>query len=379
MDGFGTVFLGLTTGCARCHDHKFDPIKQKDYYQLFAFFNNLDGPALDGNAALPPPVVKVPTPEQAAALAKLDEKGASLQKTIADEAARVVYDADTDGRTAAEPPAPTDFVWIDDDLPPGAQPSPEGGFNHAWQFVAGPDHPVLSGKKSSMQKVAGLGQHFFTGANPGLRCGAGDRLFAYVYLDPTDPPREIMLQWNTGEWKHRAYWGENLIEFGKDKTTERVHLGPLPKPGELGAAGGGRRQGGDQTGPGRQRLGLHAVRRHGLLGQGRRPDADAAGRRAVLRLPDGMDADAEGARRRVAAEGDPGYRQERPGEAERRSEEAAARLFRRPTPIPGVGDTFAPLLAAGRRGRKGNGRVGQAGTGDAGIQGASGPQTRPIS
>lgn len=40
----GTVFLGLTIGCAQCHDHKFDPITQKEYYQLFAFFNNQDEP-----------------------------------------------------------------------------------------------------------------------------------------------------------------------------------------------------------------------------------------------------------------------------------------------------------------------------------------------
>ncbi len=43
----GTVFLGLTLGCARCHDHKFDPITQREYYQLFAFLNNADEPTLD--------------------------------------------------------------------------------------------------------------------------------------------------------------------------------------------------------------------------------------------------------------------------------------------------------------------------------------------
>ncbi len=43
----GTVFLGLTIGCAQCHDHKYDPISQRDYYRLFAFFNNVDEPELD--------------------------------------------------------------------------------------------------------------------------------------------------------------------------------------------------------------------------------------------------------------------------------------------------------------------------------------------
>ncbi len=73
-DAFGTIFLGLTTQCAVCHDHKFDPISQKDYYSLFAFFNSLDGRALDGNKKDHPPVVRVPTREQRQQLSEFDRQ-----------------------------------------------------------------------------------------------------------------------------------------------------------------------------------------------------------------------------------------------------------------------------------------------------------------
>ena len=50
----GETILGLTLGCAQCHDHKFDPITQREYYQMFAFFNSLSDKGLDGNAGVNP-------------------------------------------------------------------------------------------------------------------------------------------------------------------------------------------------------------------------------------------------------------------------------------------------------------------------------------
>ena len=58
-----TVFLGLTMGCASCHDHKFDPFNQEEFYEFSAFFNNLSGPIMDGNAYDTKPIVVIPKPE----------------------------------------------------------------------------------------------------------------------------------------------------------------------------------------------------------------------------------------------------------------------------------------------------------------------------
>ena len=74
---FATAFLGLTFECARCHDHKFDPIAQKEYYGLFSFFQNIDEAGL--YAFFTP---SVPTPAQLQLDAPAKEKLAALEKSV---------------------------------------------------------------------------------------------------------------------------------------------------------------------------------------------------------------------------------------------------------------------------------------------------------
>lgn len=211
----GTVWMGLTLGCASCHDHKFDPISQKEFYSLFAYFANLTENPMDGNALLPPPILRLPTSQQQQQLSELERQLAEAKQR-----------KETAGETALE-----EVVWIDDELPQGAQPS-ASGTGGQWQWVTAEEHPVACGSKAAKRSSQGLGQHFFTGASQPLTIGQGDKLFAYVFLNPDDPPRQIMLQFNDGSWEHRAYWGENLIDWGKDNSPSRRRLGDLPPVGQ---------------------------------------------------------------------------------------------------------------------------------------------------
>jgi hypothetical protein len=78
----GTVFLGLTVACAQCHDHKYDPISQKEFYQLYAFFNNVPENGLDGAKGNASPLLKMPTPEQQKLLGEIDAAFAKLEKGL---------------------------------------------------------------------------------------------------------------------------------------------------------------------------------------------------------------------------------------------------------------------------------------------------------
>ena len=77
VDTTATVWLGLSAGCARCHDHKYDPISQQEFYQLYAFFNNVPEKGIDGRQGAAKPFIEIPNQP---AVAKLDECQARLKE-----------------------------------------------------------------------------------------------------------------------------------------------------------------------------------------------------------------------------------------------------------------------------------------------------------
>ena len=222
-----TIFMGMTLGCAVCHDHKFDPVTQKEFYQLYAFFNASADAAMDGNALAPPPTIRVPSPEQNQRIAELDQQATALRTSLDTTIDQFAY---TDPGPAAEtiPPQHQDFVWIDDEAPTGANLQGDT----PWEFVTAPEHPVHSGTRATRRKAPALSQHFFTGASVPLKVGEGDKLFAWVWLDPANLPETIMLQFNDGTWEHRAWWGADKIPFGAGDTENHRPMGPLPEAGK---------------------------------------------------------------------------------------------------------------------------------------------------
>lgn len=77
-----TVFLGLTAGCAVCHDHKFDQFTQREFYSMSAFFNNTTQNAMDGNAKDTPPIVQVPMQEDRDKVPAVQTRLAEQEQTI---------------------------------------------------------------------------------------------------------------------------------------------------------------------------------------------------------------------------------------------------------------------------------------------------------
>jgi len=122
----------------------------------------------------------------------------------------------------------TATAWFDDGFPQGAQ---AGGSNWYWTSRwETPPHTGAAALYSSGQ--AGMNERYFNFAWNGLTLGAQDSFYIDVYLDPANPPRELVISFCANNWEHRAYWGENLLQYATDGTAAQHRVGNLPAGGQ---------------------------------------------------------------------------------------------------------------------------------------------------
>jgi len=122
-------------------------------------------------------------------------------------------------------------VWVEDSVPPGGVSGSDGG--DSWNWIS--SNPTPHSGALALRSAIASGEHqaYFSGATATLNVGISSTLYAWVYLDPANPPSEVMLQWNDGtSWEHRAYWGADDLSYGTNGTASRVSMGPLPPAGQ---------------------------------------------------------------------------------------------------------------------------------------------------
>ncbi|MCE9555935.1 MAG: DUF1553 domain-containing protein, partial [Planctomycetes bacterium] len=182
-----------------------------------------------GNALLTQPVMKVESAQVKRQRGALDEKIAEKQQQLDEEAATVQY-TDPGSLSPAPAPAEVETVWMDDAFPAGAQVTADRGQKGIFVDATKGGH-LFSGKLALKRSSKGLSQDYYSAGAAPLDIPPQGKIVAYVYLESTNLPKAIMLQFHKAGWLHRAVWGDYVaIPFGTPNTTQKVHMGALPPP-----------------------------------------------------------------------------------------------------------------------------------------------------
>jgi hypothetical protein len=250
-----TALLGLTMECARCHDHKYDPISQKDYYRMFAFFNNVHEYGEDGRIANAVPLLVTPTSEQQRRLREMDQRLKAIDLKLQASPAPAAVPADLRARLTAEdaklqpktpkPAKPAEARLLAKDADVDAK---RGTTLSVWfkAKTASPDAPIISALDRSGNPAAvsyGGGRELRL-VGEELEWAASQRYPAYATI-----VRTVGAKIRPGTWHHVAvhiHGKENastiaLFVDGEEVPTQIRHDGVSGAPAKrdwlLGADG----------------------------------------------------------------------------------------------------------------------------------------------
>ena len=201
VDTTGSVFLGLTIGCATCHDHKFDPILQRDFYSMSAFFRNTTQEPLDGNIAQTPPVIVVPAQADEARWDALPDLIKRQEATVKSLRANPWQQGEVTSQTPLEPAAEVPVAQADS-LFDGAR---SFTISVTFKMPAEKGDFCLLGK-TDREKKNGLQIDFDQGTVIARLAGKDGEAVAVV------APKEAKLE--PGTWNHLALSYEGSLDGG---------------------------------------------------------------------------------------------------------------------------------------------------------------------
>ena len=216
-----TAWLGLTGGCAQCHDHKYDPLTTAEFYSLYAFFNSSADPPMDKNISTTEPFLRLPTAAQQKALDEAIAAENAALKALDDSAQKVAYSE----KKAAEAQSITQ-VLFDDVFAPGLETKNTTRNPSVWLLK--PEFGAKSGQR--VLRIAN-GQFSEENLTPQLTpvvLAESPRVSVWARIDPLSPPRVLCLSING----RRLMWGDAKAFEGLTYFQENaIPVGELPKPG----------------------------------------------------------------------------------------------------------------------------------------------------
>ena len=229
VNTLGTAMLGLTLGCARCHDHKYDPVKQRDYYALYAFFNSIDESGIYSHftRATPTPTLLLWPESQAAEACALKTKIAAAEaqvETLRRDAGKPFRAwLKADGKVLApQPVARFAFDTITNNTTPDSLSTNVAKLEDGPKLVSGAPNPVSASFKQDRQLAeAGLGAptNFalqFSGDNQVACKEVGnftrpDSFSFSLWLQPTERQDRAVVLHHSRAWTDSGSRGYELV------------------------------------------------------------------------------------------------------------------------------------------------------------------------
>ncbi len=226
------AWMGLTGGCAVCHDHKFDPISAKEFYSLYAFFYSAADPAMDGNVRFTNPFLSLATPEQERALAELKQQEQTARKALEGWTKKLDYVDPAIANPQAAAAVPVEDVWFDDLIPEAERVSTTSRNKATWSISGEDGFETPAGKRALRQYGGDLYQDQFTTLSATWMIPEQAEIEVRVRTDIQEPPAAMMLQLQTTRGVRRLVLGDNAKLGGGGKASADRIIRELPKPGE---------------------------------------------------------------------------------------------------------------------------------------------------